>query len=403
LLQAAVLGLGTAGLASAAYQGYGMALDRRRYPAPGALVEADGRKLHLLSTPGAGPPLVIVAALSTPAIDWLPVQRALAPEMPVVLYDRGGLGWSDPGRRPRTVARMAEELHALLTAAGVEPPYVLAGHSLGGLIALVYTVRYREHVAGLALIDSSHPDMYTRLPAGEWFSSGRGELLLVTIRERLIPLGLVRLADDLGIRRQVTDRAQRIYPPDATAAGRAFLLSSRQRRAAVSELAHLGRSCDQARPCLTDLGTLPLAVLTSSEHDPSDAPGSPADRKRARWYATWSVLQAEFSGLARDSRHTIAGRAGHHMHRDDPELVADTLRDLVSRARRAGTAQPTALRSREGRRGRSPSNTRTSARSHAARRRCCATSRTCPCTTGPAGARRRSGSSPSSKSCHQPT
>jgi pimeloyl-ACP methyl ester carboxylesterase len=117
-----------------------MALDRRRYPPPGDLVEADGRKLHLLSTPGAGPPLVIVAALSTPAIDWLPVQRALAPEMPVVLYDRGGLGWSDPGRRPRTVAQMADELHALLTAAGVEPPYVLAGHSLGGLIALVYTV-----------------------------------------------------------------------------------------------------------------------------------------------------------------------------------------------------------------------------------------------------------------------
>jgi pimeloyl-ACP methyl ester carboxylesterase len=198
-------------------------------------------------------------------------------------------------------------------------------------------------VAGLALIDSSHPDMYTRLPAGEWFSSGRGEWLLVTTRERLIPLGLVRLADDLGIRRQVTDRAQHIYPPDAAAAGRAFLLSSRQRRAAVSELAHLGRSCNQARPYLTDLGSLPLAVLTSSKHDPGHAPGSPADRKRARWYATWSVLQAEFAGLSRNSRHTIARRAGHHMHRDDPELVADTLRDLVSRARRAGTAQPTAL------------------------------------------------------------
>jgi pimeloyl-ACP methyl ester carboxylesterase len=103
---------------------------------------------------------------------------------------------------------MAEELHALLSAAGVEPPYVLAGHSLGGLIALVYTVRHRERVAGLALIDCSGP----------------GELLLVTIRERLIPLGLVRLADDLGIRRQVTDRAQRNYPADAAAAGRAFLL-----------------------------------------------------------------------------------------------------------------------------------------------------------------------------------
>lgn len=107
-----MLGLGTAGLASAAYQGHGMALDRRRYPPPGDLVEADGRKLHLLSTPGAGPPLVIGAALSIPAIDGLSVQRALAPGTSIVLYDRGGLGWSDPGRRPRTVAQMAEELRA---------------------------------------------------------------------------------------------------------------------------------------------------------------------------------------------------------------------------------------------------------------------------------------------------
>lgn len=91
---------------------------------------------------------------------------------------------------------------------------------------------------------------------------------------RLTPLGVVRLADDLGIRQQVTDQARRIYPPDVVAAGRAFMLSSRQRRADVSEMAHVKRSCSEARACLTDLGTLPLAVITSSEHDPGHAPGS---------------------------------------------------------------------------------------------------------------------------------
>jgi hypothetical protein len=77
-------------------------------------------------TPGADAPIVIVTALGTPAIGWLPIQRALTPEVPVVLYDRGRLGWSNPGDRPRTAARMAEErmaeeLHALLTAAHIEP------------------------------------------------------------------------------------------------------------------------------------------------------------------------------------------------------------------------------------------------------------------------------------------
>ena len=333
VLQGVALGLGTAGLASAAYQGYGMALDRHRYPPPGDLVDVGGRRIHLLKAPGSGLPLVIVAALSTPAIDWLAIQRMLAPEVPVILYDRGGLGWSDPGRGPRTLDQMADELHALLANAGIEPPYALAGHSLGGLVALVYTVRHREHVAGLALIDSSHPDMHRRLPAREWFTMGRGAWLSAALWERLTPLGLVRLADDLGVRRHVTDRARRVYPPDVAAAGRAFSLSSRQRRAAVSELVHIGRSCDQARPCLTDLGTLPLTVVTSSEHDPSRTPGSPADRRRSRWYVTlWSLLQMEFASLSRDSSHIIAERAGHQIHRDDPELVVSILRDLVSRA-----------------------------------------------------------------------
>jgi len=336
VLQVAALGLGTVGLASAAYQSYAMALDRRRYPPPGDLVDIGGRKLHLLITPGAGPPLVIVTALGTPAIDWLSIQRALATDVPVVLYDRGGIGWSDPGGRPRTAARMAEELHALLTAAHIEPPYVLAGHSLGGLIALIYTARHREHVAGLALIDSSHPDMHERLPAGGSLISSRGEWLLRAAQSRLTPLGLVRLADDLGVRRQITGRARRIYPPDVAAAGRALMLSSRQRRADVSELAHISQSCNEARACLADLGTLPLAVVTSSEHDPGHAPGSPAAQKRSRWYPTWRVLHAEFAELSRNSSHTVAERSGHHIHRHDPDLVAGILRDLAYLARECG-------------------------------------------------------------------
>jgi pimeloyl-ACP methyl ester carboxylesterase len=74
---------------------------------------------------------------------------------------------------------------------------------------------------------------------------------------------------------------------------------------------------------------LPLAVITSSEHDPHHAPDSPAARERSRWYAMWSVLQAEFAALSSNSSHTVAPRAGHYVHRDDPGLVAAILRDLA--------------------------------------------------------------------------
>ena len=332
MLQAAALGLGAAGLVSAAYQNYGVARDRRLYPPPGDLVDVGDRKLHMLRSSGTGPPIVIITALATPAIDWLSIQRALVDEVPVVLYDRGGVGWSDAGGRPRTAACMADELHALLTAADIEPPYVLAGHSLGGLIALIYTVRHREDVAGLALIDSSHPDMEKRLATGRFVAS-YGEWLLHLALLRLRPLGFARLADDLGIRRQLSDRARRMYPPDVTSAGRALMLSSRQRRADVAELAHLSQSCDQARACMADLDNLPLAVLTSSEDDPNRAPGSRAAQNRSRWYGAWSQMQAELVQLSRNSRQTVAERAGHHIHRDEPQLVTDVLRDLAHRTR----------------------------------------------------------------------
>lgn len=165
-------------------------------------------------------------------------------------------------------------------------------------------------------------------------TEGRAAWLRHAARWRLTPLGLTRLADDLGVRRQITDRARHIYPPDVAAAGRALMLSSRQRRADLSEMTHIRRSCDEARACLADLGTLPLAVVTSSEHDPGHTPGSPAARKRSRWYTTtWSVLQAEFAGLSRNSSHTIAERSGHYIHRHDPDLVVGILRDLACRAR----------------------------------------------------------------------
>jgi pimeloyl-ACP methyl ester carboxylesterase len=114
------------------------------------------------------------------------------------------------------------------------------------------------------------------------------------------------------------------------------MLSSRQRRANVSELVHVKRSRDEARACLTDLGTLPLAVITSSEQDPRNVPGSPAASKRSRWHATWSMLQAEFAGLSRNSSHTIAPRAGHYVHHDDPGLVVGILRALVRLAHHRG-------------------------------------------------------------------
>jgi pimeloyl-ACP methyl ester carboxylesterase len=242
---------------------------------------------------------------------WLGVQRAIAQQTEVCLYDRAGLGWSDSPHRRRTAAVMAEELHALLRGVGIMPPYVLVGHSMGGLVARVFIQRYPDEVAGLALIDSSHPGQQSRLPKTE-LRNYRGGKLLESALAWTRPLGLRRLARDLGLR-------------ESAHVGR-----SRHRRAAYGELLAFDAIC---REVAGGLGDLPLAVVTSSEQDPNQPAASRARRARRRFYPSWAALQGELATLSANSTHVVSERAGHYVHRDDPELVIRVIAALVAQAR----------------------------------------------------------------------
>jgi hypothetical protein len=116
-------------------------------------------------------------------------------------------------------------------------------------------------------------------------------------------------------------------------------LSSRSRRADAKELLTIDAVCRQNGRAVGDLGDLPLAVISSSEHDPRNPPGSRRQRVRSRFYNSgWMQLQDELAALSTDSIHVVAASAGHHVHRDDPELVIDTISGLVRRVRQASGA-----------------------------------------------------------------
>ena len=130
----------------------------------GQLVDVGGYRLHLACRGDGGPTVVMEAAIGETGLLWSLVQPAIAKTTRACVYDRAGLGWSDPSPRPRTAAVMVEELHALLGTAEVPGPYVLVGHSLGGLLVRLYAVRHPQEVAGLVLVDSAHEDQYRRAP-----------------------------------------------------------------------------------------------------------------------------------------------------------------------------------------------------------------------------------------------
>ena len=196
----ALIALG--GGASAICQQAGDVRDRRRFAPPGGLIDVGGRKLHLLQAGSGSPAVVVVTAMADNVLTWIRIQRKLAGEMRICLYDRAGIGWSDPPPRGRrTYGDMACELNALLAAARVPPPYVLVGHSAGGIIARQFAVRYPGAVSGMVLIDSSHEDQARRGGVGGW-PYGQRELLIRAGRRQARILGVRRAAAALGVARQ---------------------------------------------------------------------------------------------------------------------------------------------------------------------------------------------------------
>jgi pimeloyl-ACP methyl ester carboxylesterase len=306
---AAAAAITAAGLASAAYQEAAAARDRRRFPPPGRLVDIGGRRLHLMEAGHGTPTIVVIPALADSVMPWLPIQRELAADLHVCLYDRAGTGWSDPlPRGPRTIDGLARELHALLDAAGVSGPYVVAGHSVGGVIARRFAERYPDTVSGLILIDSSHEQQARRRGVDGW-PFGRSGYIKNAMRWRLRVLGPWRLAAALHLARQLEAEVASEVPPDQAAAYRALLLSTRYRHVVAGEFMMMTRLTEPPR----ELGALPLTVITAGLEV---APG-------------WREMQAELAALSAGSTHLTAEGAGHYVHLAKPELVVQAIRDMA--------------------------------------------------------------------------
>src|SRR5215211_8224249 len=148
-------------VAGAIYQAIATERAERAYPAPGKMVDVGGYSLHINCVGQGSPTVVLDAGLGEWSAQWVRVQRELSGSTRVCAYDRAGMGWSERGPEPRDARQISSELHTLLAKAGIEGPYVLVGHSFGGLYARMYAARYPNQVSGVVLVDSSHPEQFT--------------------------------------------------------------------------------------------------------------------------------------------------------------------------------------------------------------------------------------------------
>ena len=287
-------------------------------PMPGQLVDVGGYRLHLNCT-GAGSggsTVVLLNGLGETIPLWARVQPAVATTSRVCAYDRAGQGWSDDSPNPADATSAATDLHQLLTAAGETGPFVLAGHSSGGVHALTYAHLYPDDVAGVVLLDSASPHQV------ELVQPFNGEY---QVMRRVLAVAPTLFRFGLG--HALTAMTPPSLPGTAGERVSAFANSPQGWANTRAEQAALLASFRQAQ-ALTTLGSTPLVVLTAKEN---------VDAKPG-----WGTAQDQMAALSTNSRHTVADLA-HVALLTDPTGATQTvtaISDVVT-ATRTNSQLPT--------------------------------------------------------------
>jgi pimeloyl-ACP methyl ester carboxylesterase len=280
------------------YQTVREAADARAYAPPGQLIDVGGHRLHLNCT-GSGSPTVVLepgAGGKSSDLGW--VTPVVARDTRVCVYDRAGRGWSEPADQPQDATQIATDLHTLLNRGHVPGPYVLAGHSFGGLYALTFAARYPDEVAGMVLADSTAPARASEPTATPTGGGGSSDL-----RDRAA--ALLSASARLGLGRL-------LGAPTPTAL-----------RSTIDEYAQGNRSIAQAAS-LRDFGDKPLVVLTAGV-------GSAAG---------WSEKQDALAALSSNSAHRVIEGAAHGDLIADEEGATATARAILDVVSSVRTVRP---------------------------------------------------------------
>ena len=307
-------------LAGIAYHALATRRERRLHPPTGELVSVDGQRFHIVRRGRGRPTVVLDSALAGSSLSWSEIQPELANMTEVVSYDRAGFGWSDASPTPRTVDNMVAELDRLLDGAGVEPPYVLVGHSYGGWIAQLFASRHRAKVAGVVLVDAPHPSTWMSPDVEQRRRVARGARLARRAAWSA-RFGAMRLMFLLA-RVRVFSKHERVVdlldktPPSIRETLRTFWVQPRTLEALASQIENAPESAATVFEEMRDLGEMPLVTITAADPDPKRL----ADQRQT-------------SALSRASRHVVATTSGHWIPLEEPGLIIDAVRDVVESVR----------------------------------------------------------------------
>jgi pimeloyl-ACP methyl ester carboxylesterase len=315
-------------LAGSLYHWIATKNDQSKFPPVGNLIDIGGYLLHIHCMGTGKETVVLDAGLGLNSLEWTLVQPKIAAFTRVCSYDRAGYGWSDESPLPRTSEHIAHELHTLLTRAQIPKPFILVGHSIGGLYMQQYASLYPEEVAGLILVDSCHEDQSTKLPQ----EPPKGKLATLLLSPRLTTfltsIGVGRLFSALPPIKKLCAEKFRAFPETIQQAYAATTNFSKVIRTVHEENSLFDVSAAQVKKTHFFLGEKPLIVITAGKSDTAIAIG-PSQRWLDEVYQSWTVLQSDLITRSKQGKQLIAERSDHAIPRNQPELIVEAVRDLI--------------------------------------------------------------------------
>jgi pimeloyl-ACP methyl ester carboxylesterase len=308
------------------------------YTKPGRLVAVDGHRLNLICTGSGAPVVVLDAGLGDWSPSWLPVQVRLASLTTVCAYDRAGYGFSDATSAPRTSMEIAAELHALLHAASLPAPYVLVGHSFGGLNQQAFVARYRADVAGLVLVDST-PDDLAQPVFLQPMLDAQGQALrkcAAAARAHAVAIGAPVFDNCFDMMWGVRSLPNNGVTPALLATVKRQALRPGPYDAQYGELMRVAQSQNGVRRATRSYGALPTIVLTATTHGGSAVPAA-LRAPLSNYESMWRAAQDRIAARSTCVRHELVP-SGHYIQFYRPQRVIDAIARVVS-AVRAGTTR----------------------------------------------------------------
>jgi pimeloyl-ACP methyl ester carboxylesterase len=312
----------------AIYQAVASTRDAKTYKPLDQMVDVDGIQLRLDCRGSGSPTVVLEAGASVYSIAWARIQEDVAKFSRVCSYDRAGMGWSDSVRGELSPQQVAEMLHSLLEKGGEGPPYLMVGHSLGGIYVRAFASLYPDDVVGMVLVDSSHENQNVLLPS-EFVKLNDMQSAALQFCQATAPFGLVRtvkMMDSLVVSIPVTEEEKK---PLLAAMYRTGYCG-----AAAREMSMFYAYASQPKD-LNGLGEMPLIVLTSGNDAQEMYDELPPAFQSQLTVAVmqqevdaWNAMQQELAGLSTRGKRIVVQESGHNIQLDSPAVVIDAIREV---------------------------------------------------------------------------